>query len=261
LLRAFFSERTKLRRKWMVLGVFGPLVAFSVGSTIFQIVLADKAGTPEGFGLRSTRALASAQGLANVITDSAAFGGVIVVILFATGFATEYGWGTLRNLLVRQPRRVRLFLGKSLGLLDFTYLGVLLMVGASFGAASLLAPGQGISTEAWFTADGIAEVVKATVNLMLSTIGWASLGILASVLLRSPGPAVGVVLAFFPVEGLVATLWDKAPEWLPGRLFGAVAVGGTEDVDFDRALALSMGYSLVALAIALWMFARSDVTA
>ena len=42
----------------------------------------------------------------------AAFLGVIGFCIFAANFAQEYGYGTLKNLLVRQPSRTKLMVGK-----------------------------------------------------------------------------------------------------------------------------------------------------
>lgn len=244
----------------MVAGVLGPLVSFSIISTIIQFALADRAGTPRGAGLKSATELAASNGLARVLTDSAAFSGVIVVVVFATGFATEFGWGTLRNLLVRQPNRASLLMGKFAGLLDYIFVGTVLAVAGSLVTAWVMAGSESIPTAAWTSPAGTSAIISASMNLMLSAIGWASLGFFAAILLRSPGPAVGVVLAFFPLEILVNAWWDKGVRWLPGQLFSAVATGGTIHTEFDRALGLTMGYSLVAISIATFLFVRNDVT-
>lgn len=262
MLRAFLSERIKLRRLWMYVGVFGPVLLLAVASPVIQFMLSDgSAAQLRRSGLKSAAELAATEGLARVLTDSAAYWGVIVVAVFATGFATEFGWGTLRNLLVRQPDRARLLVGKFLGLLDFMFLASILSALTVLVTSVVMARVEGIPNAAWFTAEGMSGFGSAVLNLMLSAVGWASLGVLAAIVLRSPGPAVGVVLALFPIETLVGGWWDRGPRWLPGQLFAAVANGGSLETTFDRALALSLGYSLVAGSIAVWMFSRNDVTA
>lgn len=259
MLRAFESELIKLRRRWMVLGTFGPLLTFAVASTMVQFILSDKAG-PENL-LKSPAQLARPNGIARVLMELAPFAGVVVVVVFASGFATEFGWGTLRNLLVRQPNRSSLLAGKFLALLDFVFVGTVITAAGTMITAWVMGQVKDIPVDAWFTAAGLSALGASGLNFMLSTVGWASLGAFAALILRSPGGAVGAVLAFLPIEGLINGWWDKGPRWLPGALFAAVANGGSMDVSYQRALALTLGYSLAAMSLALWLFIRSDVTA
>ncbi len=247
---------------WLLLGTFGPLLAFSVISTVVQFQLAYRVGPVlQRAGLQNREDLAQADGLARVLVDSAAFGGVIVVVLFATSYASEYGWGTLRNLLVRQPDRTSLMVGKFFGLIDLIFVGRVLASIFAVLAAVVMSGLKDIPMDAWFTAQGLGAFARSLVNLLLASIGWASLGTLAAVIFRSPGAAVGSVLAFFPVEGLVNAWWDDGPRWLPGQLFDAVANGGSAATSYSRALALTMGLSLIALFIGNLIFNKADVTA
>lgn len=262
MLRAFESELIKLRRLWMMVGVFGTLLGFSVISTIVQFELADRVGPMlRTAGLQSRADLAATNGLARVVADSAPFGGVVVVVVVATSFATEYGWGTLRNLLVRQPHRINLLIGKFLAFLVFIFAARLVASAGSILTASIIAPIENIPNGAWFTAAGFSALSGSVLNLMLAAVGWASLGTLAATVLRAPGAAVGVVLALFPVEGLVSGWWDQGPRWLPGLLFQALAQGGSPQSSYQRTLALTMGFSLVAISASIWLFERSDITA
>lgn len=262
MLRAFRSELLKVRRTWLLVGTFGPLLAFSVISVVVQFQLAYKVGPVlQRAGLQNREDLARSDGLARVLVDSAAFGGVIVVVLFATSYASEYGWGTLRNLLVRQPDRTSLMVGKFFGLIDLIFVGRFLASIFAVIAAVVMSGVQDIPMGAWFTPEGLGALAHSLVNLMLASIGWASLGTLAAVIFRSPGAAVGSVLAFFPVEGLVNAWWSDGPRWLPGQLFDAVANGGSAATSYGRALALTMGVSLLALFIGNLIFNKADVTA
>lgn len=246
----------------MIAGTVGPLLAFSIISTIVQFIISDRVGPVlQEAGLQSRQDLAAADGLARVLADSAPFGGVIVVVVFATAFATEYGWGTLRNILVRQPNRTALLVGKFLALLVLIYAGRLIASVGSVLTALVMAPMEGIPSAQWFNAGGFEALALAVLNLMLAAVGWASLGTAAAIIIRAPGAAVGVVLAFFPVEGLINGWWDDGPRWLPGQIFAAVANGGSLYTSYQRALALTLGCSLLALSLSIWLFDRSDVVA
>jgi ABC-2 type transport system permease protein len=96
---------------------------------------------------------------------------VVALALFAIAIAGEYSQGTLRNLLVRQPRRVRLLAGKLLALACFTAIAVVVGVVAATLTALLVAPGQDIPTTAWFTSDGWAALGSGLGNLLLATLG------------------------------------------------------------------------------------------
>jgi ABC-type Na+ efflux pump permease subunit len=144
---------------------------------------------PGGEGLTLAQ-LAAADGLARTVASAAQFIGVVGLAVFAISIAGEYSQGTLRNLLVRQPGRVRLLAGKLLALASFTAIAVVLTEVAAVLTALLVAPGQDLATAVWFTSDGWAALGSGLGNLMLATLGWGLLGALLALLLRSPAAAV-----------------------------------------------------------------------
>ncbi len=153
--------------------------------------------------------------------------------MFAISIAGEYSQGTLRNLLVRQPRRVRLLAGKLLALAGFTTIAIVAAEVVAVATAFALAPSQDVATTAWFTSAGWAALGTGFANLLLATLGWGLLGALLALLLRSPAPAVGVGLAYaIPFEELVTAAWSSGERWLPGQLLGVLADGGTATVTY-----------------------------
>ena len=109
----------------------------------------------------------------------------------AGAFATEYSQGTMRNLLVREPRRARLLTGKFLALATFIGVAVVLEIVVSCAVALLLAPGRGITTSAWTSSTGINDLLQATLHVFLASVGYGLVGAAAGVLFRSPGVAIG----------------------------------------------------------------------
>ena len=264
--RAFESELIKLRRRSMILGVIGPLVAFALVATIFAFSLADRAGRLQALFpnevFLTKQALSSSNGLARMLGANATFGGMLVAAVFASSFASEYGWGTLRNLLVRHPRRISLLLGKFVALVDFMFIARAFEIVASAAAAFALAPSYDVSTAAWLTPEGLSSAAGATLNIMLSSLGWAALGTLVAIVVRVPSIAVGIILAYaLPVENLLISYWEDSGRWLPGQLIKAVAIGGSAQSPYQRSLVLILVYSLAALAASLWLFRKRDVTA
>jgi ABC-2 type transport system permease protein len=260
--RSFLSEWIKLRRPGMILGGAGTIVGFAILTVVLTLTTASATPTDQegpGGGLTLAQ-LATADGLASILASAATFIGVVALSVFATSIASEYSQGTLRNLLVRQPRRVRLLAGKLLALASFTTLAVVVAGIAAVATALLVAPTQDISTAAWFTSAGWTALAGGLGNLLLATLGWGLLGALLALVLRTPAAAVGVGLAYaLPGELLLTTAWSDGARWLPGQLLDALAQGGTAAVTYGSAGLLLALYGVVAMVAGTTLFARRDV--
>jgi ABC-2 type transport system permease protein len=260
--RSFLSEWIKLRRPGMILGGAGTIVGFAILTVVLTLTTATATPTDQGPGGQSLTLaqLATTDGLALVLASAATFIGVIALSLFAISIASEYSQGTLRNLLVRQPRRARLLAGKTLALASFTTIAVLVAGVAAAGVALLVAPTQDISTSAWFISAGWTALGAGLGNLLLATLGWGLLGTVLALVLRSPAAAVGVGLAYaLPGELLVTAAWSDGARWLPGQLLNTLAQGGTAAVTYGWAGLLLALYALVAMVAGTTLFTRRDV--
>jgi ABC-2 type transport system permease protein len=264
MLRAFRSEWLKLRRPGMALaaGVIVVLGALSTAITIIAVQDTPARLSGPGGGRPTLHELAAADGLARTIERAATLLGVVALGIFAVAVAAEYSQGTLRNLLVRQPRRLRLLAGKLLAVAGLVTIAVLVSVGTAAGVAFPVAAGRGLDTGAWTTATGLQALASGAGDLALATLGWGLLGAVLGIVLRSPAPAVGVGVAYaLPLEAILTAAWSQGARWLPGQLLGALATGGTADVTYARAAAPLAVYLAIALAVAATLFARRDVTA
>ena len=97
---------------------------------------------------------------------------------------------------------------------------------------------------------------------MLWITGYAVLGTMVAVLLRSVPLALGVGIAWAgPFEHLIQNAWAPAVKVFPGLLLEAFVAGGTSDITSTRALATVAVYGVIAAVIASVVFARRDVTA
>jgi hypothetical protein len=198
MLRAFRSEWLKLRRPGMALAA-GVVVVLGALSTAITITAAqDTPGrrSGPGSGRPTLDELAAADGLARTLERAATLLGVVALVIFAVAVAAEYSQGTLRNLLVRQPRRLRLLTGKLLAIAGLVTIAVAVSVGAAAGIAFPLAAGRGLDTGAWTTATGLQALASGAGDLVLATLGWGLLGAVLGIVLRSPALAVGVGVAY-----------------------------------------------------------------
>jgi ABC-2 type transport system permease protein len=118
MIQVFFAEWRKLRRPTLFFGTFAAALFFNGLITAFIYLMID---SPEGNGDRGRTITREALSLSDgSITGFASIGGLLGIIalcVFAAQSAQEYTYGTLRNLLVRQPRRLTLLIGKYLSLI------------------------------------------------------------------------------------------------------------------------------------------------
>jgi ABC-type transport system involved in multi-copper enzyme maturation permease subunit len=261
MLRSFLSEWIKLRRPGMILGGAGTIVGFAILTVVLTLTTASTTPTDQGPGGGLTLAqLAASDGLAVILATAATFIGVVALSVFAMSIASEYSQGTLRNLLVRQPRRVRLLAGKLLALASFTTIAVVVAGVAAAAVALVIAPAQDISTSAWFTSAGWTALGAGLGNLLLATLGWGLLGTVLALVLRAPAAAVGVGLAYaLPGELLVTAAWSDGARWLPGQLLDTLAQGGTAAITYGWAGLLLALYTVVAVVAGTTLFTRRDV--
>jgi ABC-2 type transport system permease protein len=171
-----------------------------------------------------------------------------VLVLFTTSITAEYGQGTVRTMLIRQPRRARLLAGKLAALLACVAAALLATEIISMIAAVVLARTRDIPTTGWFTAAGLGNATGDYANALLAAALFGVFGTALGVLLRSTPLALAIGLAWLlPLENIMSNSWSDAGRWLPGLLSRAIGSGGTTLVSYERAVTLTAIYAAVAL--------------
>jgi ABC-2 type transport system permease protein len=254
---AFTSEWTKLRRPTLFFATFGGLAA---AASLFVILVSSQA-TARG-GLVTLHQLAQPDGLVLGVARAAMLLGVVAFGVASSQVASEYSLGTLRQLLVRQPRRIVLMAGKMLGVISFLVLALCFAAVIALLAAVVAARSRGVPTGAWFTATGLGDLFRELGDLALAVVGYSVLGMALGQFVRSAVFAVIIGFAWLlAVENIIARIVPGVEQWLPGQSVQAVASGGIEGVGYSHGLILGALYLAAAIAAALTMFVRSDVTA
>ena len=263
MLRAFMSQWVALRRPRLLLGVVGAMVAAAAVATAIAV---STAGTASGTSLppaatASTLAdVASASGIATGIGGASALLGAIALAVAASIVAAEFSNGTIRTLLIREPRRTRLMAGRWMAIGSLVALAAGAAVLTSIAVAFVAARSRGIDTSLWTSPDGLRAAGGALIWTPASAVGYAALGAALGALLRSPGLSVGVGLAWvLPIESILASSWEQAGDLLPGRLLNALAQGGTGDVTLAVAAGGAAVWAVGLAAGACTAFARRDV--
>lgn len=261
LTRIFFAEWRKLRRPTLLLGTMGAVAFFSVLVSSLLFLLIDSPQGNGDRGIRITREmLALPSGSTQAFTSIGNLLGIIALCVFAAQTAQEYSLGTLRNLLVRQPGRIRLLIGKLASMKAFAIIMTLVGAVISIGVSYVLAGSKDVSTTLWFNSDGRIEIAKTLLNVFISILGFGIIGMVLGILFRSPITSISLgVLWLLIVENIVGAVKSSTLEWLPGSQLATVAAGGTETISYTHALSLSGIYVGIALVIATFLFTKRDV--
>jgi ABC-type transport system involved in multi-copper enzyme maturation permease subunit len=261
MIRIFKSEWRKLRRPTLFLGTMAAVIGLTglISSLLFLLL-----DSPRGNGREGTmitrETLALPNGLYVGFANSAGLLGVIALCVFAAQTAIEYTNGTLRNLLVREPRRLLLLAGKYIAMISFALVTVFFSAIVSIAISVSLAGTKGVSTDQWFTSSAISLFGSTFGNVFLSVISYGTVGMTLGLLLRSPITSISIAVAWIlVVENILSATVNGISKWLPGQLMSAIPVQFGVDFSYSRALVGSAAYLLIFAVAAATLFKRRDV--
>jgi ABC-2 type transport system permease protein len=260
--KVMWAELVKLRRPSLSLSTMAA-VTFITGlitSLLYLLVDSPTGNAREGARI-SREVLQLPSGLSLSFSNAAGLLGIVALCVFAAQTAQEYTYGTLRNLLVRQPSRMKILFGKLGAMKLFAVVMVTLSAILGFTLSYILAGVKNVSTTAWGTSDAKADVLRTFINVLISTIGFGIFGMILGLLFRSPISAISIgVIWNLIVEGLLSVFVKSLSKYFPGQLLSVVAQGGTKDISYKYALFTSYGILLSGLAIVAFLFKRRDVS-
>ena len=240
----------------------GIVLALSVFITPLLFLLLDSESGNRPRGRIITReTLALPNGLYSGFTNFASILGTIAISAFAAQTALEYTNGTLRNLLVRQPKRFTMLVGKDVSICSFALLTVLISAIGSIGISILLAPTKDIDTSAWFSEESFRLLYSNIGNVYLSATAYGTMGMAVGIILRSPVSSISISLAWILIlEGILSFTVDGLDKWLPGQLMSLIAESNGSDISYTYAVVGSGIYLLLFGGIATTLFVRRDVS-
>ena len=255
------AELRKLRRPTLVISTILVVAALTA---IFTAIVFLNAGSGRGNGARgeiiSPATLSQATGLVYGFKIVSFFLGITALCVFASQTAQEYTLGTLRNLLVRQPSRMKILVGKYLAMIIFGIVLVLIDAVVAIGTSYGLSSHAKVTTSAWFTSSALSLLIKTFANVLLTTIAFGTLGMILGLLFRSPISAIatGVIWSLI-LENILGAVVSSTQKWLPGQNFDNIAQGGSDTVSYKWSLLLSAIYLVVGFGIVAALFKRRDV--
>jgi ABC-2 type transport system permease protein len=262
MIAAIRAELVKVLRRRVLVITAITTIFFAVGSAALVLVSADPAGArPSGRGV-TVESLSGAGGGTEVFTTAVSFAGTFLFVVFVGVVAIEFSRGTFRTMLIHQPRRIRLLAGKTTALLAFAAVVLAVTEVLTWISARLLAPTQDVATGKWSSVDALGQAVADYGSVVFWVSGYALLGTMLAVLVRSVPAALAIGIAWAgPFEHILQDAWGPAGRYFPGLLLEAFVAGGTSEVSAGRAFLTVAVYVTLAAAIAATVFSRRDVTA
>jgi len=251
-----------VRRRTMLVGAAGSLL-FSVVAALAVFSSARASGAPTtGRGGTTLAALAARGGGTEAFAVGASFIGFFVFVTFIALLAGEFSGGTFRALLLRDPHRLRVIVGKLVGILLVAAGVVAVAEVLTFVASLIVAPTRDIATSGWFSLAGVGDAVGNYATVMAGVAGWAVFGTTLAVIFRSVPLALAVGFAWAgPFENIVSRSWGTGYRIFPGQVLASLIEGGSAQLGLGRAVITAALYTCVAAAIALVLVSRRDVTA
>jgi len=261
MIRVVIAELRKLRRPSLLIGTIATVGGLSAlfTSIVFLMINSDSGNTKRGERVGPAE-LSQATGLIYGFRLVGVFLGVVSLCIFASQTAQEYSLGTLRNLLVRQPSRMKILAGKFIAMKLFALVMVLFAGALSIAISYSLAGRAKVDTAAWGTSTAMHMLFESTLNIFISTLAFGAFGMILGLLLRSPISAIAVgVLWNLILENILSALIRSTGKWLPGTNFSNLGEGGNIDLSYKHSLAITIGYLLIGGAVAAVLFKRRDV--
>jgi len=260
--RMIHAELIRLLRRRTILITAAGALAFSLVATLTVFSSAGETGVQSRQGGTTLAALAGHGGGTEAFAVGASFVGFFVFVTFIALIATEFSGGTLRALLLRNPNRPQVIVGKVAGILVVAAAVVGLAEVFTFAMSLIVAPSRDLAIGNWFSLASLGDALRDYVTVLGGVAGWAVFGTTLAVIFRSTPLALGVGFAWAgPFENIVVDSWHAGYQYFPGQVLASLIRGGTVELGMGRAVFTAVAYTVVAAAATLVLVSRRDVTA
>ncbi|CAB4843142.1 unannotated protein [freshwater metagenome] len=262
MIRVFFAEWRKLRRPTLFLGTMGAVAGVTalVTSLLFLLIDSERGNAREG-QMISRQTLELPQGLSIGFSSAAGLLGLVALCVFASQTAQEYTHGTLRNLLVRQPKRLTLLLGKFISMCSFALATVFVSAVVSIALAFALSGKAKVATTAWTTTDARTALFHTLINVFLSVLASGTIGMILGLVFRAPIPAISLGVAWLLIlENIIAATVKHSATWMPGQLITTISAGGDFNASYMHAMWVVSAYLALGVLVVSVLFRRRDVS-
>lgn len=271
--RSFVAEVLKLRKRpacWVLFGLLQAAIILLLYALPYVIL------TYAAHSFHGTQAQTLANGLRpeSLVTTLLPFlnglGRGFAIVLGALLVGSEYGWGTVKTILIQRPSRLSVFGGKALALASLLAVFVLASFVTAFAASVVVT----VLRHDVVAAPSLLELGKGLAGTWLIFATSASLTACLAVLCRGTGIAIGLALVeglFLEniISGLLGQLagWSAIPKALPGLNANALTDSFTSNavaqgsplVSAGHAVLVLIAYTLCFILLASFLFRKRDV--
>lgn len=268
LLRISLLKLVRRPATWVVFAILAGLIMlvfFALGASAGQLESA-------GDELQVRLLLAFPTAYTMVVGVILGFGGLLAVAYGAAIIGADWGWGTIRAVVARGESRVRYTLVTFAAIAIVLAVGVLVTFVLGAGAAILAAEIAGVGSEGATDPDTLRTLPELLARTWLGVAQAAAIGFAIAMLFKSQLAGIGAGLALYFAEMflmLVPILRDGLA-YFPFSVSGAVIAtsdelgsggfGSVPTLDPDQAVLWSLGYLVLALAIASIAARRAQIT-
>jgi ABC-type transport system involved in multi-copper enzyme maturation permease subunit len=229
-------------------------------TAVIYLLIDDPGGNGDRGQVVTREMLALPSGFALTFSQSAGLLGLAALCVFAAQTAQEYTYGTLRNLLVRQPSRMKVLAGKFLAMSLFALIVVIFSALIGMGLSYALSSRARVVTDAWFTSDAIWDTFNSFLNVSFATIGYGIVGMVLGLLFRSPISSISIgVIWILIVESILVAVRRSLADYMPGTQLSNIGQGGSADLSYEYSMRYALVFLIVISIIASVLFKRRDV--
>lgn len=249
-----------VRRRFLFISAAGTFL-FAVVAALAVFNSAQSTGIASRRGGTTLAALTGHGGATEAFAVGASFTGFFVFVTFIAMIASEFSGGTFRSLVMRNPHRIQVIIGKVVGILVVAAAALAMAEVWTVLASMVMAPAKDIATDNWFSMTSLADALHDYATVFGGVIGWAVFGTMLAVIFRSAPLALGVGFAWAgPFENIISRSWTTGYRVFPGQVLASLIEGGTAELGLSRAVLTATIYAAVAATIALVLVSRRDVT-
>lgn len=214
------------------------------------------------------------------------FGTILVVIFTAGSLGGEYGWGTLRSMLLSSESRARFLIAKLIAILLMLFVGMVIGLAAGFVMSLITtAIGQYSFDFSFITGHYLWEQFLQFWRTFFVIIPYVLLAFLFSIVGRSTMAGIAFAIGIFFFESLITTFMSLAGGWiaqipnyllaantraimalnqLPEGLRSGMGIsqsGSSQTPDVWQAAGVLTGYCILFLVLGFYLFGKRDITA
>lgn len=203
------------------------------------------------------------------------FVGLFTIIVAAGIVASEFGWGTIKLLLIRPIKRSRILLSKYLTVLIFgVFMLAVLFASSAIIGFLLFGTGNGDNIHLAYTDGHVVEqsmlwyLIKTYLLSSIDVIMVTTMAFMISAVFRNSSLAIGISIFLLLMGGNITQLISMKYDWAKYILFANTDltkyVDGSplvEGMTLGFSIIMLLVYFIIFIALAFGVFTKRDVAA